>query len=178
MGESGSESMPRYSVCRGEFPESQLQRCYDCGKAYCPECAEKYPAIRELGVCPDCEERKQLVERLIRELPKLDPERYGSHRKIAKAVGKSASHVDAIFGSVEIARGLKVRTRTHPRIEERLAGREVPAKHARMVAEAFKHEDVKPVIEKLPKAEIRKKTEEKLKVTVLQVLIGGEHVTA
>ena len=48
--------MSRCSVCEREFPESQLRRCYDCGKAYCPECAEKNPTIKELGVCPDCEE--------------------------------------------------------------------------------------------------------------------------
>ena len=33
--------MPRCSVCGREFPEDQLRRCYDCGKAYCPKCAEK-----------------------------------------------------------------------------------------------------------------------------------------
>lgn len=38
------------------MPQEQLLRCYDCGKAYCPECAEKDPTIKELGVCPDCEE--------------------------------------------------------------------------------------------------------------------------
>jgi len=48
--------MPRCSVCEREFPESRLHRCYDCGKAYCPECAEKDLTIKELGVCPDCEE--------------------------------------------------------------------------------------------------------------------------
>jgi len=36
--------MPECSVCGREFPEGQLLRCYDCGKAYCPECAEKDPA--------------------------------------------------------------------------------------------------------------------------------------
>ena len=54
--ESGALNMARCSVCGREFPESQLRRCYDCGKAYCPECAEKDPTIKELGVCPDCEE--------------------------------------------------------------------------------------------------------------------------
>lgn len=48
--------MPECDVCGEEFPESQLRRCYDCGKVYCPECAEKDPTIKELGVCPDCEE--------------------------------------------------------------------------------------------------------------------------
>jgi len=50
------EKMPKCDVCGEEFPDEQLIRCYDCGKAYCPECAEKDPTIKELGVCPDCEE--------------------------------------------------------------------------------------------------------------------------
>ena len=48
--------MPECSVCGEEFTKEQLIRCYDCGKAYCPECAEKDLTIKELGVCPDCEE--------------------------------------------------------------------------------------------------------------------------
>ncbi len=48
--------MPRCSVCGREFPEEQLIRCGECGKVYCPECAERDPTILELGVCPDCEE--------------------------------------------------------------------------------------------------------------------------
>jgi uncharacterized C2H2 Zn-finger protein len=48
--------MPKCDVCGGEFQESQLLRCYDCGKAYCPEYAEKDPTVKELGFCPDCEE--------------------------------------------------------------------------------------------------------------------------
>jgi hypothetical protein len=52
----GGESMPKCSVCREEFQESQLLHCYDCGKAYCLKCAEKDPNLKELGICPDCEE--------------------------------------------------------------------------------------------------------------------------
>jgi len=48
--------MPRCSVCGREFPEKHLIRCGECGKAYCERCAEKDPAIKELGVCSDCEE--------------------------------------------------------------------------------------------------------------------------
>ena len=48
--------MPSCSVCGREFPEERLLRCYDCGNAYCLKCAEKDPTIKELGVCPDCEE--------------------------------------------------------------------------------------------------------------------------
>ena len=48
--------MPRCSVCGREFPEEQLIRCGECGRAYCPECAEQDPTILGLGVCPDCEE--------------------------------------------------------------------------------------------------------------------------
>ncbi len=46
--------MPKCSVCGREFREDQLLRCYDCGRAYCEECAPR--TIKELGVCPDCEE--------------------------------------------------------------------------------------------------------------------------
>lgn len=48
--------MPRCSVCKQEFPENLLLRCYDCGKAYCRKCAERNPTIKKLGACPDCEE--------------------------------------------------------------------------------------------------------------------------
>jgi hypothetical protein len=48
--------MPRCSVCGLEFSEEDLIRCSECGKAYCLKCAEKDPTIKELGVCPDCEE--------------------------------------------------------------------------------------------------------------------------
>lgn len=56
LRENISESMPRCSVCGREFPESKLVRCCDCGKAYCPKCADDDPTIGKLGVCPDCEE--------------------------------------------------------------------------------------------------------------------------
>jgi len=48
--------MPNCSACGRDFPDGQLLRCWECGKAYCPECAEFDPTIKELGVCPDCEE--------------------------------------------------------------------------------------------------------------------------
>jgi hypothetical protein len=48
--------MARCSVCGQEVPEGQLLRCGECGKAYCSECAERDLTIKELGVCPDCEE--------------------------------------------------------------------------------------------------------------------------
>jgi Zn finger protein HypA/HybF involved in hydrogenase expression len=38
-------------------PERGLLRCYERGKVYCRECAERWPrTMVELGVCPDCEE--------------------------------------------------------------------------------------------------------------------------
>ena len=58
--------MPKCSVCGEEFPESQLLYCYDCGKAYCPKCAEKDPTIKELGVCPDCE-MENIAKNVLRE---------------------------------------------------------------------------------------------------------------
>jgi hypothetical protein len=54
--------MPRCSVCGEEFPEWQLIRCGDCGKAYCRKCAEEDPTILVLGVCPDCEEAHEAEE--------------------------------------------------------------------------------------------------------------------
>jgi len=50
-----ARACPSARSAGGSF-QSQLRRCYDCGKAYCRECAEKDPTIKELGVCPDCEE--------------------------------------------------------------------------------------------------------------------------
>ena len=54
--------MPICSVCRKKFRKNQLLRCYDCGKAYCPNCAKKNPTIKTLGVCPDCEEVFELED--------------------------------------------------------------------------------------------------------------------
>ncbi|MEA1905010.1 MAG: hypothetical protein U9M97_03920 [Candidatus Hadarchaeota archaeon] len=51
-----SMKISKCSVCGYMFLEEQLTRCRECGRAYCPECAERYPTIKELGVCPDCEE--------------------------------------------------------------------------------------------------------------------------
>lgn len=70
---------------------------------------------------------------------KLNPKRFDSHRKIAKAIGKGSVHVDRIFDSVEITRDLKVLPRKHPALEEREAGEAIPLRHATMVAQAFKH---------------------------------------
>ena len=44
------------SICRKEVPEHEITKCGECGKTYCPTCAEKDPTIKKLGVCPDCEE--------------------------------------------------------------------------------------------------------------------------
>jgi len=43
-------------VCKKEVPRYEVIRCHECGKVYCKKCAEKDPTIKELGVCPDCEE--------------------------------------------------------------------------------------------------------------------------
>ena len=48
--------MGRCSICGKEVPREELLRCGECGKAYCPVCAEKDSTIKELGVCPNCEE--------------------------------------------------------------------------------------------------------------------------
>jgi len=51
--------MPRCSACGREFPEEELTRCGECGKAYCQKCAEKDPDLEELGTCSDCQEEEE-----------------------------------------------------------------------------------------------------------------------
>lgn len=54
--------MSRCSVCGKEVGEEEAIRCWECGKTYCPGCANRDPTIRELGVCPDCEETYEAEE--------------------------------------------------------------------------------------------------------------------
>ena len=42
--------------CGAEVSDEELYRCGECGKSYCEKCAEKDGAVKELGVCSDCEE--------------------------------------------------------------------------------------------------------------------------
>jgi len=48
--------MATCSVCGEEIVEDRVYQCYDCGRVYCKECVKKYPTIKTLGLCPDCEE--------------------------------------------------------------------------------------------------------------------------
>lgn len=49
-------NMTTCSECGREVSREGLVRCFECGKAYCKECADTDLTIKELGVCPDCEE--------------------------------------------------------------------------------------------------------------------------
>jgi len=40
--------------CGVEVDDGELYRCYECGMAYCDECARKDGVIKEFGVCSDC----------------------------------------------------------------------------------------------------------------------------
>jgi len=50
------------SKCGRDFPDEEILRCRECGKPYCSECAEESGSMRELGVCPDCEETWEVGE--------------------------------------------------------------------------------------------------------------------
>lgn len=50
--EGRSLALGKCDVSDREVPEEGLRHCYDCGKAYCKECADKWSrTIQELGVC-------------------------------------------------------------------------------------------------------------------------------
>lgn len=93
-------------------------------------------------------------------LMELDPERYGTHRKIAKAIGKSHDHINRVFSTVELLRGIRMPAKYAPSMKERKVGKAIPQKHAYMVAQAFKHEDVRPAIKKLPPTKVKQKKKE------------------
>jgi len=100
------------------------------------------------------EEEIEAMQRLMR----LDKERYGSQRQLAKALGLSSSTVDrkfTAFGLVQKlrARGEKVSLKGTPTLEERTKGEAIPIEHAEMVERAFKTEEV----QKLSKEESEQK---------------------
>jgi len=60
---TGDSKLGKCDVCGKEVPKGELLECGECGKAYCKECADKSPkTIKELGVCPDCEETYEAEE--------------------------------------------------------------------------------------------------------------------
>jgi ParB/RepB/Spo0J family partition protein len=98
-------------------------------------------------------------------LMKIDPEKYGTQRKLAKCLGLSQSSISRKFEAYELVqklrkKGKKVVLKAYPTKEEREKGVAIPEQHARMVAQAFKTEEVM----KLPEKELEKKRAELVEV--------------
>jgi len=109
------------------------------------------------------EEEIEAMQRLMR----LDKERYGSLRQLAKALGLSSSTIDrkfTAFGLVQKlrARGEKVSLKGTPTLEERVRGEAIPIEHAEMIERALKTEQVL----KLPKEELEQKRVELVRTVV------------
>jgi ParB/RepB/Spo0J family partition protein len=100
-------------------------------------------------------------------LMKLDEERYGSQRKIAKGLGLSQSTIERKFTAYGLvqklrARGEKVTLIGSPTAVERATGEVIPIEHAEMIERAFKTEEV----QKLPKQEQEQKQIELVKTII------------
>jgi ParB family chromosome partitioning protein len=100
------------------------------------------------------EEEIEAMSRLM----KLDEERYGSQRKLAKGLGLSQSTIERKFTAYGLvqklrARGEKVTLKGSPTTEERSKGEAIPIEHAEMVERAFKTEEIR----RLPKKELEQK---------------------
>lgn len=100
------------------------------------------------------EEEIEAMSRLM----KLDEERYGSQRKLAKGLGLSQSSIERKFTAFSLvqklrARGEKVTLKGSPTLGERARGEAIPIEHAEMIERAFKTEEV----QKLPKKELEQK---------------------
>jgi ParB family chromosome partitioning protein len=98
-------------------------------------------------------------------LMKLDPEKYGSHRKLAKALGLSLTTISRKFTAYELVQrvrsaGSRVFLRGTPTEEERKKGKAIPIEHAEMIERAMRSEEVS----KLPEKELKKKRVELVKV--------------
>ena len=97
------------------------------------------------------------IEGMLR-LMKLDPENYGSQRKLAQALGLSKSSIERKFTAYELvqklkARGSEVSLKGAPTREERERGEAIPFEHAEMIERALRSEEVS----KLPKEELEQK---------------------
>jgi len=100
------------------------------------------------------------VESMLR-LMKLDPENYGSERKLATSLGLSLPTVSRKFTAYELVqrlrtKGKEVFLKGTPTLEERARGEAIPIEHAEMVERALRSEEVA----KLPKEELEQKTVE------------------
>jgi ParB family chromosome partitioning protein len=100
------------------------------------------------------EEEIEAMSRLM----KLDEERYGSQRKLAKGLGLSQATIERKFTAYGLvqklrSRGEKVTLKGSPTAEERSKGEAIPIEHAEMIERALKTEG----IQKLPKRELEQK---------------------
>jgi len=91
-------------------------------------------------------------------LVKLDPENYGSQKKLAKSLGLSQATIDRKFTAYELIqklreRGKEVILKGSPTLEERQRGEAIPIEHAEMIERALRSEEVS----KLPKEELVEK---------------------
>jgi len=91
----------------------------------------------------------------INQLMKMNPQAYGSHKKVGKAIGLSEASIRMKLSVLELLP--KVRKEVHvkyaPSLEERKEEVAIPFEHAAMIAEATRTEEVR----KLPKKELEKK---------------------
>lgn len=106
------------------------------------------------------EEEIEAMSRLM----KLDEERYGSQRKLAKGLGLSQSTVERMFTAYGLVqklrgRGEKVTLKGSPPLDERAQGLSIPIEHAEMIERAFKTEEIR----RLPKQEQEQKQIELVK---------------
>lgn len=100
-------------------------------------------------------------------LMKLDKERYGSQRKLAKGLGLSQSTIErkfTAFGLVQKLRasGAKLTLKGSPTLEERAKGEVIPIEHAEMIERALRSVEVL----KLPEEELEQKRVELVKTVV------------
>jgi DNA-binding transcriptional MocR family regulator len=104
------------------------------------------------------EEEAEAIQRLM----EMNPEKYGSYRKVAKALGLSHETVRLKLSILELLPKVRreVSIKLTPTKEERKGAEAIPFEHATMVAQAFKTEEVQKAI---PKEEVEEKQLELIK---------------
>jgi len=103
----------------------------------------------------------------MRRLMKLDKERYGSQRKLAKGLGLSQSTIERKFTAFNLvqklrASGAQVTLKGSATAEERAKGEVIPIEHAELIERALKSKEVL----KLPKKELEQKRVELVRTIV------------
>jgi ParB/RepB/Spo0J family partition protein len=100
------------------------------------------------------------IESMLR-LMELDPENYGSERRLSQSLGLSLPAISRKFTAYELVQKLRTKGKTvflkgTPTLEERAKGEAIPIEHAEMIERALRSEEVS----KLPKEEVEQKTVE------------------